>query len=102
MQTANRQTDAIASALETALTTCAVPGAIVAAQRGGEPPVVVALGTDAHGQVIERGTIFPVVLVTKLALALAVLRLVDAGRGLDLDAPIGTYLPEASARAGPA
>jgi CubicO group peptidase (beta-lactamase class C family) len=94
MVTQSRQADTIARALDTALTSCGVPGAIVAAQRGDDPPVVVARGTDGRGRPIRRDTIFPVASVTKLALALAVLRLVDDGR-LDLDAPVGTYLPDA-------
>jgi CubicO group peptidase (beta-lactamase class C family) len=86
----------IISALSLAMEACAVPGAIVAAQRGDESPVVVALGTDARGRLLKRDTIVPVASVTKLALALTILRLVDDGL-LNLDAPLRTYLPEAAA-----
>jgi beta-lactamase class C len=58
------------------------------------------VGTDPIGQPLGPETLFPVASITKLATALAVLRLVDAGE-LSVDDPLARHLPEAgSARPG--
>jgi CubicO group peptidase (beta-lactamase class C family) len=57
------------------------------------------VGNDAGGVPLAEDTLFPVASITKLATALAVLRLVEDGR-LDLDDPLHTHLPEAVAAVG--
>src|SRR5436309_7816617 len=74
----------------------AVPGMVIAVAQGGGPPQSLAVGTDAAGTPLAADTLFPVASITKLATALAVLRLIAAGE-LALDAPLTLYLPEAAA-----
>ena len=77
-----------------------VPGIAVVVARGGQQPEHLFLGSDATGQPLDADSLFPVASVTKLATALAVLRLVDGG-ALALDERLDLYLPEAAAaRAG--
>lgn len=74
----------------------AVPGLVVAIARGdGEPEQLVA-GSDGAGRPLAAESLFPVASLTKLAVALAILRLADAGR-LALDDPLARHLPEAAA-----
>lgn len=71
-------------------------GLAVAYARGDRPIEAVFYGTDAAGRAIGGDTLFPVASVTKLATALAVLRLADSGV-LGLDGPLARHLPEAGA-----
>ncbi|HEU5099655.1 MAG TPA: serine hydrolase domain-containing protein [Roseiflexaceae bacterium] len=73
-----------------------VPGMVLAIARGDRPAVVLVVGEDARGRPLGRDTLFPVASVTKLATALAVLRLADQG-GLTLDDQLSEHLPEAVA-----
>ncbi|HVC32748.1 MAG TPA: serine hydrolase domain-containing protein [Chloroflexota bacterium] len=73
-----------------------VPGLVVVATRGGQPLAQLFLGGDAAGHAVAPDSIFPVASVTKLATALAVLRLVDAGT-LALDDALASVLPDAAA-----
>ena len=59
--------------------------------------VIECLGTDAAGISLTPESLFPVASITKLGLALAVLRLVEQGK-VDLDALLGTYVPRSAAR----
>jgi beta-lactamase class C len=54
------------------------------------------VGTDAAGFPLGEDTLFPVASITKLAVALAVLRLADAG-ALDWHDSLADYLPDAAA-----
>jgi beta-lactamase class C len=84
----------IPAAVERAILRYRVPGLVVAAiDSSGQSHEFVA-GTDARGRPLARESIFPVASITKLATALAVLRLVDAGL-IHLDHPISTMLPDA-------
>ncbi|MCG3139832.1 MAG: hypothetical protein HDKAJFGB_00752 [Anaerolineae bacterium] len=75
-------------------------GLVALAARDETKPVALYLGADATGAPLGADSFFIVASLTKLATALCVLRLVDAG-GLALDDPLAKYLPEAaSARAG--
>ena len=78
------------------LATAQVPGLVIAVARGQQPAVEIALGSDAGGRPLTTASLFPVASITKLATALAVLRLVDAG-AVALDDPLGRYLPDAAA-----
>ena len=88
--------DLLATSLNTILGSARVPGLVVAAARGSATPAVLAWGADAHGTPLAADTLFPVASVTKLATALAVLRLVEQGK-LALDDPLHSHLPEAAA-----
>jgi CubicO group peptidase (beta-lactamase class C family) len=71
------------------------PGLIVAAGHGGASDCL-ALGADAEGRALAPDTLFPVASVTKLATALAALRLIDQ-EALGLDDELAAHLPDASA-----
>ncbi|MFN8471915.1 MAG: serine hydrolase domain-containing protein [Anaerolineae bacterium] len=73
-----------------------MPGMVVAAARGDEPAEVLVVGMDAEGRPLFRDSLFPVASVTKLATALAVLRLADSG-AIALDDPLSIHLPDAAA-----
>ncbi len=78
-----------------ALAAFEMPGLVVAATRGDEPPETLVVGVDDAGLPLSRNSLFPVASVTKLATALAVLRLVDAG-AVGLDDPLARFLPDAA------
>lgn len=73
-----------------------VPGIVVAAQRGDEPVLDLAVGVDARDDPLVPDSIFPVASITKLASALAVLRLVSEGK-IALDGPLAARVPDAAA-----
>src|SRR6476659_4561692 len=73
-----------------------VPGMVLAAARGAQPAELLAIGEDALGRPLAPDTLFPVASITKLATALAVLRLADQG-ALTLDDQLSEHLPEALA-----
>lgn len=74
----------------------AVPGLAILYQRTGSPVQTFTIGTDAAGNVLSQDSLFVVASVTKLATALSVLRLADAG-ALELDDPLEKYAPDARA-----
>jgi CubicO group peptidase (beta-lactamase class C family) len=71
-------------------------GVAVAAAGRGEPVEQVVVGADGTGRPLAADSLFPVASITKLAVALAVLRLADAGR-LSPDDELGRHLPDAAA-----
>ena len=73
-----------------------LPGLIVRVEPEAGAPEVLCLGSDWDGQPLEEGTLFPVASITKLATALAILRLADMGF-LSLDDPLERFLPDAAA-----
>ena len=75
-------------------------GMALGVARGEDEPAFLCLGADAHGRPVTEESLFPVASITKLATALAMLRLVDAG-ALDLDTPLAYYVPEAVAAGHP-
>lgn len=87
---------ALRRAAAEAVAVASVPGLVVAVAHGSGPAAFLAVGADAAGQPLAAATLFPVASITKLATALALLRLVDAG-ALDLDDPLARYLPAAAA-----
>jgi CubicO group peptidase (beta-lactamase class C family) len=88
--------DAVRPAIERALTDSRLPGLVVALARGRDEPEYLVSGTDAAGRSLRLDSLFAVASITKLATALAVLRLVDKGL-LALDNPLERYLPNARA-----
>jgi CubicO group peptidase (beta-lactamase class C family) len=87
---------ALQRALAEQLEPARVPGMVVAAARGAGPVVTFAYGADADGAPLSAESLFPVASVTKLATALAVLQLSDAGL-LDIDEPLSMHLPDSAA-----
>src|SRR5690349_14155497 len=78
-----------------------VPGIVIAAAPGTGDPDFLVLGSDGGGRSLAADSLFPVASISKLAVALAVLRLVEAGE-LALDDPLARHLRDAaSAREGP-
>jgi len=73
-----------------------VPGIVLAVARGIRPPEFLAVGADAANVPLTADTLFPVASITKLATALAVLRLVATG-ALALDDRLDALLPDARA-----
>lgn len=82
-------------AVETVVSGGHVPGIMLAVAQGDRPVNYVAVGVDGAGRPIARDSLFPIASITKLATALAVLRLADAGE-LAIDDPLGVYLPSAA------
>lgn len=73
-----------------------LPGAIVALAEGNGPVEYVVTGTDAAGVPLAADSLLPVASVTKLATALAALRLVADG-AFSLDDELARHLPDAAA-----
>ena len=75
----------------------AVPGLAILAVRGNaNDPESLYFGADAAGNPVARDSLFIVASITKLATALTVLRLVDAGV-MTLDDPLSKFAPDAAA-----
>lgn len=73
-----------------------VPGVSIGFAFGQQPCELVMAGTDAAGYQLTHESLFPVASITKLAVALAVLQLHDAGV-LNVHDAIVRYLPDAVA-----
>ncbi len=87
---------AIRRAAEETIAAFGVPGLAIVAVRGSQSVASLFLGTDAVGSPVTPESIFPIASITKLATALAVLRLVDANAAT-LDDPLARHLPGAAA-----
>lgn len=74
-----------------------IPGMAIALIIDGETALVKGYGVDGFGQPITEQTPFLVASVSKSFTALAVMQLADAGQ-IDLDSPIGVYLPDFATR----
>src|SRR2546430_16802133 len=86
--------------LEAVLRAEEMPGIALAVALGAEPAQTLCVGCDAAGHELAPEDLFPVASVTKLATALAVLRLVEARRLALADSP-ALHLPQtAAARPG--
>ena len=88
--------DNLQPVIEQALAMGRVSGLVLAVAHRDEPAELLAVGTDAIDRPLAVDDFFPVASITKLALALAVLRLIEQGL-LVLDAPLASYLPTARA-----
>jgi CubicO group peptidase (beta-lactamase class C family) len=87
---------AVAARLRSDIAAGAAPGVAAAVWRPGRPVEVVVSGVDGAGRALRPDTLFPVASVTKLAVALAVLRLADEGR-LTVSGDLAALVPEAAA-----
>jgi beta-lactamase class C len=74
----------------------ATPGMVIAVAHGQGAAEHVVVGQDGSGTPLAADSLAPVASITKLATALAVLRLVAAGT-LALDDPLALHLPNAAA-----
>jgi beta-lactamase class C len=83
-------------AVEEAMQVARIPGMVVAVARGQAPVEYLVIGDDALGRPLDRDSLFPVASITKLATALAVLRLAEDG-ALMLDDQLSEHLPDALA-----
>ncbi|MFE3141283.1 serine hydrolase domain-containing protein [Streptomyces scopuliridis] len=70
-----------------------LPGAVVAVTKGDRIVHTAGYGHAASGQAMTARTRLPVASLSKSMTALAVMRLVEAGK-VDLDRPVRRYLPE--------
>jgi beta-lactamase class C len=70
-----------------------LPGLVLATQYGFEPAHIQAWGIDGAGIPLSETSVFPVASITKLALSLAIHRLVDRG-SITLNDPIGAYISD--------
>ncbi len=86
---------AVQRAVEAAMEGGQVPGMVLAVARGDHPVEYLATGVDGLGRPIARDSLFPIASITKLATALAVLRLADAGE-LGIDETLEQHLPGAA------
>lgn len=91
--TANEE---LQQAIDGAMQQGRVPGIALAWVRNGSQPTYVIQGTDAAATPLDRSSLLPVASVTKLATALAVLRLVDTAE-IDLDDELSAHIPDAAA-----
>lgn len=89
--------DCLADALSASAAKHQVPGAQLAIHRGGHT-VAVAVGETEYGSAnpVRRDTAFPVGSITKAFTATVAMVLVADG-DLELDAPVGEYLPKQAA-----
>lgn len=72
-----------------------LPGAVVAVTKGDRVVHTAGYGHTASGQAMTEQTRLPVASLSKAMTALAVMRLVEAGK-VGLDEPVHRYLPEFS------
>src|SRR3954454_21477171 len=82
--------------IQEAIETFDIPGFAIIAARDGDTIERLFVGTDATGTALSDESIFPIASIGKIAVALAVLRFVEAGR-IGLDDPLSQYLPAAAA-----
>ena len=87
---------AVRTAAEDVLRARAVPGMVIAVAFGDGAPEQLVLGTDADGRPLATESLFPIASITKLATALAVLRLAADGM-LGLEDSLERHLPDAAA-----
>ncbi len=73
-----------------------VPGMAILTARSQAEPDALYLGVDAAGVAVHETSLFNLASITKIATALCVLRLVDAGQ-LELDNALAAYAPDAQA-----
>ncbi len=88
--------ESVRNAAEAVMHDAQVPGMVLVVARGEQPVDVLAIGNDALGRPLARDALFPVASITKLATALAVLRLAEDS-ALTLDDQLSEHLPEAVA-----
>lgn len=92
----NQPLSPLQQAIDDVMVTGDVPGIGLLIARGDEPVEQSWQGSDGAGAPIQPDSLFPVASITKLAVALAILRLYDDTR-LGLDDPLAYYLPSAAA-----
>lgn len=86
---------AIQQVITDALNRFDVHGMVVAITRGASTPAYTVLGSDGAGRPLSEDSLFPVASLTKLATALAVLRLADQ-EVWEIADPVARYLPDST------
>ncbi len=86
----------VQSTVEEILRTSQVPGMVIALTKEDGPVEHLVLGTDGRARPLRVETLFPVASITKLATALAILRLAASG-DLSLDDQLEKHLLDAAA-----
>jgi CubicO group peptidase (beta-lactamase class C family) len=87
--------EAIRPAAETIVRECGLPGLAIAVAREDAPLEHLTIGVDGAGRLLAADSLFPIASISKLAVALAILRLA-AGGALRLDDPVARPLPDAA------
>jgi len=96
----NSKLSALRTAIQHAQETCRIPGLAVAVAYGKGPTHTIAVGTDEKGHPLVEDSLFPVASITKLSVALAILRLSDQHL-LSVDDSLRRFVPDAaSAQSG--
>lgn len=90
------ENNSIASLARDTLENFEMSGIAVLAARADAAPDALYIGTDAAGAPVGASSLFIVASITKLATALCILRLADAG-ALTLDDALAKYVPDAAA-----
>lgn len=93
---ANSWQPGVLTVVEEVMRARAVPGVVIAVARNGGSPEHLVVGSDHKGRPLAVDSLLPVASITKLATALAVLRLAADG-ALRLDDSLARHLPEAAA-----
>lgn len=93
---ASARSSTIRAAIEHAKEACQISGFVVTVAFGQGSVETISDGMDAKGNPLAPDSLFPVASLTKLAVALAILRLWDQGR-LSVDDPLVRFIPEAAA-----
>ena len=86
----------IGNAIEQAQEACQLAGLAVAVSYGNGPVDTIVVGTDEKGNLLATDSLFPIASLTKLAVALAILRLSDQGL-LSVNDPLERFVPDAAA-----
>ncbi|MFN8475847.1 MAG: serine hydrolase domain-containing protein [Anaerolineae bacterium] len=84
------------TSLEAARASVGLSGLALAVAYGSGPAHTITVGADDKGQALSEDSLFPIASVTKLAVALAILRLSDQGL-LSVDDPLQRFVPDAAA-----
>lgn len=92
----HRQISVLGSSITQTLETCKIAGLAIAVAYGNGPVETIAIGTDEKGSLLTSDSLFPISSVTKLAVALAILRLSDQDL-LSLNDPLARFVPNAAA-----
>jgi len=82
------------SAIQQAKETYQLSGLAVAIAYGKEPIDTIVVGADEKGRPLTEDSLFPIASITKLSVALAILRLADRGL-LSVNDPLAKFLPDA-------
>jgi len=90
----NKRLPALQTAIQNTKEILNLSGLAVAVAYGRGPIETIVVGTDDKGQPLAEDSLFPIASITKLSVALAILRLADRGL-LSVSDPLAKFLPDA-------